>query len=99
VAIEVRFAPAVATDVEAGYRWYEDRRLGLGVQFLDSVLACLELIRRSPEFSERILGEYRRRLVRRFPYVVFYRYEDHSITIYGVIHTASDPAKWQARLP
>jgi plasmid stabilization system protein ParE len=99
VETEVRFAPAVATDVQAGYRWYEDQRPGLGSQFLDSVLACLERIRRSPELSERFQGQYRRRLLRRFPYAVFYEHDGHTLTIYGVVHTARDPAKWRGRLP
>ncbi len=37
----------VAPDAEA-YGWYKNRRTGLGEEFLSSVDACLEGIRRQP---------------------------------------------------
>jgi hypothetical protein len=41
---------------------------------------------------------YRRALVRRFPYAVFYEYANDVVTVYCVFHTARDPAKWRRRL-
>ena len=99
MAAEVRFAPEAADDVTAGFRWYEEQRPGLGSQFLDCVVACLERVRRSPELHARVQGEFRRAFVRRFPYAVFYELVDQTVTVYGIVHTARDPAKWQSRLP
>ena len=59
-------------DIEAAYGWYEDRRVGLGEEFLNSVDACIEGIRRSPELHAPIHRAYRRGLLRRFPYAVYY---------------------------
>ncbi|MFH1570139.1 MAG: hypothetical protein ABIL09_19255 [Gemmatimonadota bacterium] len=42
---------------------------------------------------------YRRALVRRFPYAVFYECTANAVTILAVLHTARDPAKWRQRLP
>ncbi len=99
MGIEVRFAPAVASDVEAASRWYDEQSPGLGGRFLDAVMNCLERVRRSPELSQRIQGRFRRCLVRRFPYAVYYEYNRQTVTIYGIVHTSRDPAKWQKRLP
>jgi plasmid stabilization system protein ParE len=44
------------------------------------------------------VDEFRRALVRRFPYEVFYEPSEDCITIYAVFHCSQDPAKWQARL-
>jgi plasmid stabilization system protein ParE len=41
---------------------------------------------------------YRRGLVRRFPYAVFYEFIENSVTVYAVIHAARDPEKWRQRL-
>ena len=40
---------------------------------------------------------YRRGLVRRFPYAVFYEYT--TVTVYGIFHTSRNPDKWRQRLP
>jgi hypothetical protein len=42
---------------------------------------------------------YRRGLVRRFPYAVFYEYAEDTVTIYGIFHTSRNPEKWRQRLP
>lgn len=41
---------------------------------------------------------YRRALVRRFPYAIFYEYFENVTTIYAVFHCSQDPKKWRDRL-
>lgn len=41
---------------------------------------------------------YRRGLVRRFPYAVFYEYSSETVTVFAVLHTSLDPDKWRKRL-
>ncbi len=86
-------------DLEDGYAWYEKRRPGLGEEFLSCVDACFEGIRRDPERHERIFEDYRRALVRRFPYAVFYEHSKTAVTVYAILHTSRSPAKWRTRLP
>lgn len=45
-----------------------------------------------------VFEDYRRALVRRFPYAVFYEYADNTVTVYCLFHTARDPDKWRTRL-
>jgi hypothetical protein len=46
-----------------------------------------------------VFENYRRGLVRRFPYAIFYEYVEDRITVYNsVFHTARDPEKWRQRL-
>lgn len=42
---------------------------------------------------------YRRVLVRRFPYAIFYEISGDAVTVFAVFHTARDPGKWRSRLP
>lgn len=91
------FAPEAEQDIADAYAWYENRRAGLGEEFLSSLEACLESIRRDPEIYSKFFEDYRRGLMRRFPYAVFYEQEKNTITIYGVFHTSRDPAKWRLR--
>lgn len=68
MAVELIIAPEAQQDVDEAYCWYEDRRLGLGEEFLGCVEACIQAICRMPELHVRIHEEYRRALVRRFPF-------------------------------
>ena len=71
----------------------------VGEDFLSSVDACVEAIRRTPEMYSLVPEDYRRGLVRRFPYAVFYEYGAGTVTVYCVFHTSRDPDKWRQRLP
>jgi plasmid stabilization system protein ParE len=42
---------------------------------------------------------YRRSLVRRFPYAIYYEDAEGTVIVYGVFHTSRDPGKWRQRLP
>jgi len=42
---------------------------------------------------------YRRSLIRRFPYAVFYEESEAAVTICAEFHTSRDPDKWRQRLP
>ena len=97
--VELVIAPEAELDIADAYVWYEARRAGLGEEFLSSVDACLEGIRRWPEMYSVVYEEYRRALIRRFPYAVFYERSQTTVTIYAVFHTSRNPDKWRVRLP
>ena len=91
-------APEAEQDVDRAYGWYEQQRVGLGEDFLTSLGACLRGICRNPEIHAQVFGNYRRTFLRRFPYAVFYSFNDNTVTAYCVFHTSQDPQKWQRRL-
>jgi len=72
MAAKLVVAPEAELDVTEAYVWYETRRVGLGEEFLNSVDACIERIRRQPAIYPRVYEEYRRALIRRFPYAIFF---------------------------
>jgi hypothetical protein len=51
VSADLVIAPEAEVDIAEAYIWYEGRRAGLGEEFLSSVDACLEHIRRTPDVS------------------------------------------------
>ena len=95
MAAELSFAPEVEWDLLEAYAWYEGRRPGLGEDFLSCVDACIQLVCRHPEIHPLVYEDYRRALVRRFPYAVFYECCENTVTVYCVFHTSRDPAKWR----
>jgi plasmid stabilization system protein ParE len=53
----------------------------------------MQAIVRTPEMHAVVHEHYRRGLVRRFPYAVFYEYVGDRVTVFAVFHTARDPQK------
>ena len=86
------FLPEVEEDVMAAYVWYEDRAAGLGLEFLRSFYAHAALLQRTPLLFRNVHGDFRRGLLRRFPYACYYRVEGGYVIVYGAFHCARDPA-------
>lgn len=59
--------PAAAADIEQAFLWYEERRPGLGDEFLVAVQRALDNITAHPARYPVIHRDARRVLLRRFP--------------------------------
>jgi len=99
MAVKLVIAPEVENDIIEAYTWYEERRIGLGEEFLSCVDACIQAICRAPELYAIAHESYRRGLIRRFPYSIFYEYVNDTVSVYCVFHNSRNPQKWRERLP
>jgi plasmid stabilization system protein ParE len=103
VNAHVRFEDEAETEYHAAARWYEERRTGLGHDFLDAVDATLDRIVRMPGAGARVRRLrsdllVRRAPVGRFPYQVVYIETNGSIRVLAVAHDRRKPGYWKRRL-
>ncbi len=70
MAAELVLSPEAKDDLSRAFGWYESQRSGAGAGFLEAVDSCIRLLQRSPEIHESVRGDYRRALVRRYPYAI-----------------------------
>lgn len=69
------FAPGARDELEAAVEWYEANAAGLGERFVHCVDEALQLVDETPAGCPKWEADsrFRRVVVQRFPYVVFYR--------------------------
>jgi toxin ParE1/3/4 len=82
-------------DMAEASAWYEARSRGLGARFILSIEASLARISRNPEASTLCFERFRRVLVRRFPYGIFYLVESQRIIVLAVLHLHQNPLRIQ----
>lgn len=93
----MKLRPEAEMDVASAADWYEAQRMGLGREFLDCVEAVLNQITERPRlFAEGYRG-VRRVGTRRFPYVVYYRFENDEPVVLAVLHAKRHPHEWRRR--
>lgn len=88
----LRLLPEVADDAVAAHEWYEERARGLGDEFLRVFYAFTHAIRRRPMLYPKVHRQFRRCLLRRFPYAIYYTVERTQVVVYGLFHCARDPS-------
>ena len=87
----LHFIPEVEEDVIGGYVWYEAKTPGLGEEFLRMFYASAAEIPWNPLLYPKVHRMFRRRLLRRFPYAIYFMIEDDQVIVFGLFHCARDP--------
>jgi plasmid stabilization system protein ParE len=85
-------------DLAEAHEWYEGKKKGLGERFLNEVEITFRGIQAFPESRAAEYRGVHRALVKRFPYVVYYRIGAESIEVLAVQHGKRDPQSWKLRV-
>jgi len=87
----LRFLTCVEDDAVAGYSWYEEKAPGCGDDFLRIFYAGLDQIEINPFQYPKVYLEFRRSLLRKFPYATYYKIEGDVVIVFGLFHCARNP--------
>lgn len=97
MSLRVLFRRAARDELENAAAWYEDRRSGLGEQFLSEIGDAIEKAAQRPQQYPVVLGDVRRTVCRRFPFAVYFRVRGDALVVLAVFHGRRDPAMWKRR--
>ena len=73
MSLPVVLRPEAQAEFDEVCDWYEQRRPGLGVDFVAQIQEVFDWISTTPELYAQIFRDVRRAVVRCFPYPVFYK--------------------------
>jgi plasmid stabilization system protein ParE len=90
---QVTIRAAAQSDLREARDWYNRRRGGLGDEFLLAATDVMLALENSPEIFPVYYRDFRRVLMDRFPYKVFYRVEGKSVIIYRVLHGSREHSR------
>ncbi len=96
MAYKLRFRDDARDDIVNGYKWYEDKKEGLGIRFIDEVEMEIDYISKYPEhFQIKTKNKYREAILKIFPYVIIYEIikKKNEVIVYSVFPTKDDPQK------
>jgi len=103
--MHLKIHPDAEEELFHGAAWYDDRRVGLGEDFLSHVYRWLEVIGQSPSSwprwpgtPEDLVPPIRRALLERFPFAVGYQAFADYVLILTVAHCRRTPLYWLQRL-
>jgi plasmid stabilization system protein ParE len=73
-------------DILTAAKWYEEQSPGLGTEFLRAVEVCMYSVAGNPAMFAVLYRNIRRALLRRFPYGVFFLFDNDCITVIACLH-------------
>jgi toxin ParE1/3/4 len=98
----VVFTPEVGRDMAEAALWYEDKRAGLGREFIEEVIRVWRSLAENPLLGARKhpTKNIRWRYPERFPYRVIYEVDEttRTVVVAAVVHAARHDFAWKERL-
>jgi len=76
--------------------WYDERRLGLGNEFVLALDGAISTIMDAPDRWPHFAGA-NRYVLTRFPYNIIFRSDDRELVILAVAHHRRRPGYWRRR--
>ena len=80
-------------DLVDGHSFYERQAEGVGSYFLDSLFADIDALVLYAGVHPKPDGAFHRALARRFPYAIYYRVSDTTVTVVAVLDCRRKPAR------
>jgi len=96
VRCSVYFRPEAEAEVLESQHWYEGRRRGLGAEFEEGVAETVSRVAENPLAFQKVHGETRRAVLRRFPYAIYFRLTGDQVVVLAV-HGRQHEKHWQSR--
>jgi plasmid stabilization system protein ParE len=97
VTWELIVGPEAEAEIAAAQDWYDERIPGLGAEFIAVVKRLIAIIAENPFQYQIVWKNYRRAVLRRFPYLVIYVVSGDIIRVVACLHGQRDPEVWQER--
>ncbi len=98
MSYEVQIRRAAELDMAEAQVWYETQRAGLGAEFRSEVSSVIDRLAANPHIYQIVHRDIRRAIVRRFPYLVWYRVTAETVIVLGCTYGGRDPERVGARL-
>lgn len=89
--------PEAEAEIAAASDWYNQRRPGLGSDFIHAVNQTLTAIQDNPFQYQIVWREFRRAGVARFPYGLIYSVSEAEIFVLSCFHGRRNPNVWKKR--
>ena len=89
--------PEAELDAFEAASWYENEREGLGLRFVTELQATMTRISEGPQRFPVVYKEFRRAILHRFPFGVFFIVEAEGAVVLAVSHLRRHPTVWQRR--
>ncbi len=90
--------PEATHETDDAFGWYEDKEDGLGFRFLHDLETAYAAIARRPETFQQVRSGFRRALMGKFPYAVFFEFDEKLAVVHSVFHCSRNPVERQSRL-
>jgi len=85
-------------DIQNSIDWYKEQKLELGNNFFLNIIEAFKIIAEGPYLFPKVYKQTRKKLIKSFPYAVYYLVENKEIKVIAILHFKRNIDKLYKRL-
>lgn len=89
--VKILFHPEAEKEIDDAVIWYRKQLIGLELEFIKCIDEVIRKIKKEPELYPFIFENYRKAVVKRFPFIIIYEKVKSTIRILAVFHSRRNP--------
>lgn len=89
--MKIIYTDRAKQELARAFEWYESHQNSLGFEFLNAVETSISSFSSFPELYAVCYAQFRRCVIKRFPYSLFYTLEGQDVVIHAVFNNKQDP--------
>jgi plasmid stabilization system protein ParE len=94
---DVVFHPDAEEEFKEAVWWYGNQQEGLDLEFVRCIDDAIQKINRNPDLYPIEFENYRKKVVRRFPFKIIYEMIEDTIYVLAVFHSRRNPEQLKLR--
>ena len=94
---DVVFHPDAEEEFKEAVLWYGNQQKGFEIEFARCIDDAIQKIKRNPGLYPIEFENYRKKVVRRFPFKIIYEISEDHIYILAVFHSRRNPEQLKLR--
>lgn len=92
------YTPEAKVEIKKAAEYYEGCKQGPGQAFLIEVESTIQRLSQHPLTWRKISRQFRRCLLKKFPYGIIYSVDEDEIFVAAVMHLKRKPEYWKKRI-
>ena len=96
--MKIKFIHPADQELIDAYQYYESQLAGLGYQFLEEFNTIIKLILKYPTLWLKVGQRTRRAILKNFPYIILYVFEEDTVHITCIAHQHRDQEYYIERM-
>jgi plasmid stabilization system protein ParE len=96
--IKIKFTIKAKQDLEESVKFYEDKKVGLGKDFLNTIKLKMQQIQSHPENNLTDKDGIKRAKIKVFPFYIYYIFKNSFVIIIAIWHIARIPFSKEERI-
>ena len=94
---KIELSDEAESDFDKSYEYYSYKNEKVANDFFKNVNNSLEEIAKNPSTYPKVINEVRKYVIKKFPFIIYYKIEQLIIKIIAIFHANRNPEIWKDR--